>query len=111
PPEQRSIYLIVIGWIVADSCPDEGESFEIKDYLRESYRAALQDTMPLIAETLACKHDVFDTCYLFAAIAALKGHINLARVLHRMQCICGKCPKCGERVYPPELQEVMRVMR
>jgi hypothetical protein len=108
PPDQRSEYLIVIGLIVTDSCPDQGESFEIKAYLRESYQRALEEAMPLVAETLGFPHNVGDTRYLLASVAALKGHRKLASVLQDMDCICGECPKCGEWVYPPELQEVIQ---
>jgi hypothetical protein len=108
PPEKRFNYLWVIGDIVANSRPEEGKTYEIKDYLIKGYRDALSQALPLIAETLACQHDATDTRYLLAAVAALKGHGKLALVLQDMDAIYGECPKCGERVYPDELQEAIR---
>jgi hypothetical protein len=108
PPEQRLEYLCVVGLVVTDSCPEEGESFAIKAYLVEGYRQALADTLPLLTETLMHQFNLVDTRYLLAALAALQGHRKLARVLQQVDCICGECPGCGEWVYPPELQEVVQ---
>jgi len=107
PPEKRFEYLCVIGLVVTHSTPDEGEEFEIKDYLAEGYRRALTEALPLIAETLVSRNDVTETRYLLAAVAALKGHCKLARVLQDMDSIAGVCPKCGESIYPEELQEAV----
>jgi hypothetical protein len=108
PPEQRFEYLCVIGLVVTHSCPEQGESFEIKDYLVQGYRRALTEALPLICESLVSRHDVTETRYLLAAVAALNGHCKLAEVLQDMDCVCGECPKCGESVYPEELQEAIR---
>lgn len=108
PSQQRFEYLCVIGLVVTHACPEQGESFAIKDYLVEGYRKALSDALPLICETLASQHDVTKTRYLLAAVAALNGHCKLAEVLQDMDCVCGECSKCGERVYPDELQEAIR---
>jgi hypothetical protein len=107
-PEQRFEYLCVIGLVVTHACPEQGASFEIKDYLVEGYRKALTEALPLTCETLASRHEVTETRYLLAAVAALKGHCKLAEVLQDMDCVCGECPKCGESVYPEELQEAIR---
>jgi hypothetical protein len=108
PPEQRFEYLCVIGLVVTHSCPEQGESFEIKDYLVEGYRRALAEALPLMCETLASRHDGTETRYLLAAVAALKGHCKLAEVLQDMDAVCGECPRCGESVYPEELQKAIR---
>lgn len=107
-PEQRFDYLCVIGLIVIDSCPESGESCEIKDFLAGDYKGALAEALPLILETLASRHDVTQTRYLLAAVAALKGHCKLAAALRDMDCICAECPKCGECIYPEELQKAIR---
>jgi hypothetical protein len=107
-PDQRFEYLCVVGLIVTDACPEEGNSFETKDYLVESYQRALELALPLTTETLLSRHDVTQTRYLLATVAALQGHRRLAKVLQDMDCICGECPKCGECVYPAELQEAIQ---
>ncbi len=107
PPKRRFEYLCVVGLVVTHSCPEQGEPFEIKDYLVEGYRRALTEALPLIAETLISRHDVTETRYLLAAAAALKGHCKLAKVLQEMDCVCVECPKCGERICPEELQEAI----
>jgi hypothetical protein len=104
-PDQRFEYLYFIGLVVMCSCPEGGDSFAIQPYLEESYRRSLADALPLLAETLVIPHDVTETRYLLAAMAALKRHIKLGDVLNHLDCICGECPRCGECVYPEELQE------
>jgi hypothetical protein len=105
-PQQRWEHLYVVGLVVMCSCPDRGESFAIKPYLADSYRQALAEALPLLAETLVHRHDLTETRYLLAAIAALKGHPKLGAVLNDLDGICCKCPKCGEDfIYPEELQE------
>src|SRR5262249_46959542 len=106
-PEERFNYLCVIGLIVANSRPNEGTSYEIKNYLVRAYQKALSDVWPLFGETLPCQHDAVETRYLLASIAVLKGHRKLALVLHDMDAIYGECSKCGEHVYPDELQEAL----
>jgi hypothetical protein len=105
PPDQRFEYLYFIGLVVICSCPAAGDSFAIKSYLAESYRHSLTDALPLLAETLVVPHGATESRYLLAAIAALKGHVKLGRVLNDLDCICGQCPRCGEDVFPQELQE------
>ncbi len=79
----------------------------MKDYLEKDYRAALAEALLLIGETLASDHDITETRYLLGAMAAIKGHRKLAKILQDMDCICGQCPKCGECVFPEELQEAL----
>jgi hypothetical protein len=107
PPEQRFEYLCVVGLVEAHSCPEGGESFAIKEYLADSYRRALSRALGLIAETLGVRHNVTETRYLLGAAAALKGHRRLAKVLQDMDAISGDCPKCGETVFPEELQKAI----
>ncbi len=52
--------------------------------------------------------DVTNTRYLLAAVAALQGHSKLAKILQDMDCIRGECPRCGESVYPQELQDALQ---
>jgi hypothetical protein len=108
PPEQRLEYLCVVGIVEASTNSKSGESFAIKDYLQPGYHRALSKALAMIGEMLGLTHDASDTRYLLAAAAALKGHRRLAMVLQDMDCICGDCPKCGESVYPVELQKALR---
>lgn len=107
PRDQRFDFLCVVGIVEASSCPERGESFAIKEYLHTGYRRALSKALALVGDTLGVQHDASDTRYLLATVAALKGHRNLAKVLQDLDCICGECPKCGETVFPEELQQVL----
>lgn len=107
PPELRIEHLYFVGLVVMCTGPEQGESFEIKPYLMESYQRSLVEALPLLAETLVCKHDVSDTRDLLAAAAALKGHPKLGDVLLKLECISGQCPRCGEIVFPEDLQEAV----
>jgi hypothetical protein len=108
PPDQRLNYLYFIGLVAMCSCPQEGESFAIKPYLAESYRRSLTEAILLIAELLVIPYGLTETRYLLAAIAALKGHVKLGRVLNYLDSICAQCPRCGEDVFPEELQDAVR---
>jgi hypothetical protein len=103
-PSQRFEYLYFVGLVVMCSCPEEGDSFAIPPDLEDSYRRALAEALPLLAGTLAVPHDLQETRYLLAVSAALNGHVNLGRVLNRLEFICAKCPRCGTLVFPEELQ-------
>jgi hypothetical protein len=102
PPNERTEYLFFVGLVVMCSWPETGERF-----LAKSYKQALTEALPLLTETLNCSHDVIATRYLLAAVAALKGHTKLANVLNNLECICEECPKCGNCVYPHELQAAL----
>jgi hypothetical protein len=105
-PEKRTEYLYFVGLVIMCSCPQAGPSFVIHPYLVNDYQQGLADALPLLAETLICQQDATDTRYLLAAAAALKGHPKLGTALNYLECICGKCPRCGEIVYPEELQKI-----
>jgi hypothetical protein len=107
PHQRRFEHLYFLGSVVMSSCPERGESFAIKPYLAESYRRALAEALPLLAETLVGRHDLTATRYLLAAAAALKGHPKLGEVLDNLDCIHQRCPRCGEDVYPEELQRAV----
>jgi hypothetical protein len=109
PPEQRVEHLFFVGLVVLCSCPDQGEAFEIKPYLEDSYRRALTEALALLAATLPYRHDASDTRYLLAAAAALKGHRKLSDVLAHLDCVCESCPKCGATVYPDELRQALDI--
>jgi len=110
PPDLRFEHIYFVGLVVmcsgSDALPSTEEEIAIKPYLLDSYRSALREIMPLLAETLICEHHLSDTRLILAAAAALKGHPKLGDVLNRLDCISGECPKCGECVFPEELQEV-----
>jgi hypothetical protein len=108
PPEQRLEHVYFVGLVAMCSCPSSGESFAIKPYLVDSYWQALAQAMPLLVETLLCHHNATDTRYLLAAAAALKGQSRLGRVLNDLDAICENCPKCGELVYPQDLDYACR---
>jgi hypothetical protein len=108
PPEQRFEYLCVIGLVVTYSRPEHEESCEIKGHVADGYRRALREALPLTLEPLLAQHDVTQTRYLLAAVAALKGQRKLAEVLQDMDAISQRCPKCGELVFPEELQALTR---
>jgi hypothetical protein len=116
PPDKRFEYLYFVGLVAICSGPEQAESHSagsliatgwIKPYLIAGYRQALAAALPLLGETLAVHHGTDETRYLLAAAAALKGHCKLGEVLNHMDCICGECPKCGEQVYPDELQAAL----
>lgn len=105
PREERFYPLCFIGLVAICSCPESGEPFSIQPYLAESYRQALTNALPLLADALVHWEDQCETRYLLAATAAVKGCPKLGQVLNQLECICGECPRCGESVYPVELQE------
>lgn len=92
-PAARVEYLLFVGFTEIYSCPDSGDSFQIRPYLVESYRRALTIALPLLAETLICQHDAYTTLHLLAAVAALKGHVELGCVLDQLEIAAEECPQ------------------
>jgi len=95
PPPQRLKQMIIVGYMAYSECPDQGERFEKPDYLQQSYEDALRECLPLLAETLLCKHNAEETRYLLASAAALKGHRQLGYALEGLDC---GCPHCGKDI-------------
>jgi hypothetical protein len=106
PPERRFDYLLFIGLVEISSCTEQGEIPEIPPYLVEGYQAAKVRALRLLAETITCHHGAVETRELLATIAALKGHSSLGETLNHLDCVSGRCPRCGEEVYPGELQHL-----
>ena len=106
PPAQRPEYLCFVGLVVICSGPAQEGSLDIKPYLLEDYRRAVTEALPLLAETLVCPQGPTETRYLLAAAAAVKGNPELGEVLNELHSICGECPRCGEQVFPDELQRL-----
>jgi len=81
-PARRLIQLQTVGYIVVYACLDsKDDCYMLQPYLAESYRQAVRDCLPLLAETLLCEHTPDETECLLLSAAALKGHIRLAEVL------------------------------
>lgn len=71
-----------MGYIVMDADLNSNDDhYVLQPYLAESYRQAVRDCLPLLAETLLCEHTPDETECLLLSAAALKGHIRLAEVL------------------------------
>jgi hypothetical protein len=87
PPQQRLDHLYFLGLV--EMC---GGREECPPHLKQSYTKSVSDALALTGETLACHHDVIDTRYLLAAVAALKGHPHLGELLNHLDC---GCPHCG----------------
>jgi hypothetical protein len=98
PPDRRFEHLYFVGLVVIYSYPEDGESFAIKPYLVDSYRAALERALPLLAETLVCQlAEVREIRELLAVAAALKGYPELGAMLQRPE-FSVTCRKCGDEV-------------
>src|SRR5689334_6993814 len=50
-PSQRLKHMIVVGYVAYSECPDSGNGCEKPSYLAESYEEALDNCLPLLAET------------------------------------------------------------
>jgi hypothetical protein len=97
-PVERLKHMIIVGYMAYSECPESGEAFEKPDYVAEGYEEALRECLPILAETLTCRHNAEETRYLLASVAALKGDRNLGEVLEGLDC---GCPHCGEEILKP----------
>jgi hypothetical protein len=88
-PSERYEYVVVVGQIATYASPQE-----IKPYLADSYRNALEKALPLLSETMLVSHNPTDTRYLLSAAAALKGHPELGEILASLD-VFTECPECG----------------
>ncbi|RGC67672.1 hypothetical protein C5N14_17985 [Micromonospora sp. MW-13] len=98
PAAGRDEYLIVVGLVATCSRGYGQTSDGLPDDITTAYRHALPEALALLAETLAgARHDETTTRYLLSAVAALKGHPELAEVLDDLDTV--ECPACGEPVF------------
>lgn len=97
-PSARFEYIYVVGLVRICEAFASGPSFELKPYLADSYHAALERALSLIAESLVSPHDLAETRYLLAATAALKGHRQLGDILNALDTYA-ECSECGAEVF------------
>jgi len=96
-PAERFEYLYVIGLIRMSEAVESGDS-ALRTSVAASYREALPRALALVAELVPHPHDASTTRYLLAAIASLKGHTDLARILNELDTFA-ECPECSVQVF------------
>ena len=88
PPDRRLEHVFFVGLVEwtggLSDCPS---------YLKAGYKQARGDALKLASEVVLSPHDLTDTRYLLAAVAALKGHRRLGELLSNLDA---GCPHCGE---------------
>jgi hypothetical protein len=74
--------------------------------LADPYHAAVGSARRYALELLSLEWPKIEFRYLMCIVASLHGHGGLGELIFHLDCLCGQCPKCGERfVYPDEIQE------
>ncbi len=93
PAEKRSHIFAGVGWIVTAAAQEQEDPHaQLEPYLAESYQQAVNDCLPLLAETLQCEQSDREMVDLFFAAAALKGHPHVAATLANLD----SCEHCNE---------------
>jgi hypothetical protein len=83
---------------------DEG-SPELETDLAESYHAAISQARRLAIGLLSLEWPKIEFRYLLSLLASLHGHGVMGFLVFNLDCLCGRCPKCDELVYPEEIHE------
>lgn len=100
-PPERANYLIWVGLIVIDSIPAES----VDELLRDDYVKALKSALPLLLETFMEELRGYEIRYLLAALAALKGYLQLGEILANLDTY-SYCQECDSELF--DLAEVMQ---
>ncbi len=101
--ERKIDYVVDLGFIEADRSNRLEEI--ISKELFDDYKNSVENCKKYAVECLEIVSDKITFRYVLGAIASLFNHSKLGEILFNLDCVCEECPKCGECVYPSEIQE------
>jgi hypothetical protein len=101
-PRKRFDYLVELGLI--ESARQQSGSPAVPVDLAGAYYEAVGQSKRFAVECLALDWPKIEFRYLLSVLASLHGHGVMGNLLFNLDCLCGDCPKCGECVYPDEIQ-------
>ena len=102
--ESRKFECVIdLGFI--ESARKEWPDEKVPSQLLASYSEAMAYSRRYAIESLELASDKIEFRYALGAVGSLYGHGPLADFLFNLDCIGDECPKCGEFVYPSEIQE------
>jgi hypothetical protein len=73
--------------------------------LADSFHAAISDVRRFAVELLSLEWPKIGFRYLMSIVASLHGHGGLGELIFNLDGLCGQCPKCGEFVFPDDIQD------
>jgi hypothetical protein len=73
--------------------------------LGSSYQVALKQVQSIATKALSLDLSKDDFLAVVCAVCSLHGHPALGGLIGRLGGICKRCPKCGEFICPPEIQQ------
>ena len=102
-PGKRFDYLVEVALI--ESARHVTGSPGLAPDLADAYHAAIAHARQLAVECLSLGWPKIEFRYLLSILATLHGHDVLGDLLLNLDSLCGECEKCGERVYPEDIQK------
>ncbi len=103
-PRRRLEYLVGLSMIESARQMDSGAPALAAD-LADAYHKAVAQARRFAVELLALEWPKIEFRYILSILAGLHGHGVLGDLIFNMDSLCGDCPKCGESVYPDEIQD------
>lgn len=97
-------YIIVLGLIATDAD-------QVPQDLAPAYRQSVEVALGLALSVLAECPPTHEFRYLLSAVAAFRGVSGLAEALQNLDTVYEPCPRCGNQVYPSELQRIITAER
>jgi hypothetical protein len=101
-PRKRFDYLVELALI--EGARQSAGAPELASDLAHPYYTAMAKARHLAVECLSLELPKIEFRYLLSILASLHGHGVLGDLIFHLDCLCGECPKCGEFVYPDEIQ-------
>jgi hypothetical protein len=102
PSRKRFDYLLEVGLI--ESARQQVGAPELAIDLADAYHKAIGRARALAVECLSLDWPKIEFRYLLCILSSLHGHGGLGELLFHLDCLCGECSKCGECVYPDDIQ-------
>jgi len=88
-----------------ESARQQAEAPALPPDLSDAYHAAIARARQLALECLPLDWSKVEFRFLLSIVSNLHGHGVMGDLLFNLDCLCGKCPKCGEFVYPDEIAQ------
>jgi hypothetical protein len=101
--DRKIEYVIDLGFI--EVARREWNDNDIPQILLTDYDLAVKESRKYAVECLDLAPDKITFRYLLGAVSSLYDQTKLGDILFHLDCIADECPKCGEIVYPSEIQE------
>jgi hypothetical protein len=103
-PRKRFDYLVELA-LIESARQNDADAPELAADLTDAYHASVVPARRFAIELLSLEWPNIEFRYVTGIVATLHGHGMLGDLIFNMDSLCANCPKCGEYVYPEQIQQ------